>query len=103
MQLGNVSEGNFYFSDCMECMANSDNVVRAGLTPKFKDVDVLTGMLTFEAGKDWIMPSVELEIGKLLYKPPVDEFAVEVYDVKYIYAVSLNSVFIFLFVSLEIG
>lgn len=22
--------------DCIECMANSDNVVRAGLTPKFR-------------------------------------------------------------------
>jgi len=27
-------------------MATSDNVVRAGLTPKFKDVDVLCNMLT---------------------------------------------------------
>ena len=29
----------------IECMANSDNVVRAGLTPKFKDVKTLTKML----------------------------------------------------------
>ena len=29
-------------------MANSDNVVRAGLTPKFKDVDVLVHMLTYK-------------------------------------------------------
>ncbi len=32
---------------CIECMACSDNVVRAGLTPKFKDVDQLCSMLTF--------------------------------------------------------
>ncbi|CAD7934882.1 unnamed protein product [Amoebophrya sp. A120] len=27
--------------NCVECMALSDNVIRAGLTPKFKDVDLL--------------------------------------------------------------
>ena len=31
----------------IECMANSDNVVRAGLTPKFVDTDVLLNMLTY--------------------------------------------------------
>jgi len=33
--------------DIIECMASSDNVVRAGFTPKFKDVDYLTKMLTY--------------------------------------------------------
>jgi len=33
--------------DCVECMACSDNVVRAGLTPKFKDVDTLIRMLDY--------------------------------------------------------
>ncbi|KAJ5575107.1 hypothetical protein N7450_009006 [Penicillium hetheringtonii] len=33
--------------DIIECMASSDNVVRAGFTPKFKDVDTLTKMLTY--------------------------------------------------------
>lgn len=33
--------------DCVECMAASDNVVRAGLTPKFRDVDTLVSMLTY--------------------------------------------------------
>ena len=33
--------------DVIECMAASDNVVRAGLTPKFKDVDNLVEMLTY--------------------------------------------------------
>ncbi|RAL61392.1 hypothetical protein DID88_009526 [Monilinia fructigena] len=33
--------------DIIECMAASDNVVRAGFTPKFKDVDTLTSMLTY--------------------------------------------------------
>lgn len=37
----------YLLGDCVECMACSDNVVRAGLTPKFKDVDTLVNMLTF--------------------------------------------------------
>ena len=32
----------------MECMACSDNVVRAGCTPKLKDKDVLCKMLTYK-------------------------------------------------------
>ena len=35
--------------DCVECMACSDNVVRAGLTPKFKDKKTLCDMLTYKA------------------------------------------------------
>lgn len=33
--------------ECVECMASSDNVVRAGLTPKYMDVKVLSSMLTY--------------------------------------------------------
>jgi len=62
-------------------MANSDNVVRAGLTPKFKDVVVLTEMLTFENGKDWIFKGTQLDERRVLYKPPVNEFAVEAISV----------------------
>ena len=38
------------FADCLECMACSDNVVRAGLTPKFKDIQTLCSMLNYEPG-----------------------------------------------------
>lgn len=42
------NEPHAYLSgDCIECMALSDNVVRAGLTPKFKDVETLCGMLHY--------------------------------------------------------
>mmetsp|Transcript_7958 Transcript_7958/g.14387 ORF Transcript_7958/g.14387 Transcript_7958/m.14387 type:complete len:319 (-) Transcript_7958:68-1024(-) len=34
--------------DIIECMARSDNVVRCGLTGKFKDVEVLCGSLDYE-------------------------------------------------------
>merc|ERR1712107_300682 len=33
--------------DCLECMACSDNVVRAGLTPKLRDTPVLCAMLNY--------------------------------------------------------
>ena len=36
--------------EIIECMACSDNVVRAGLTPKFKDVDNLVNLLTYTMG-----------------------------------------------------
>eukprot|EP01028_Stygiella_incarcerata_P009091 TRINITY_DN4203_c0_g1_i1.p1 TRINITY_DN4203_c0_g1~~TRINITY_DN4203_c0_g1_i1.p1 ORF type:complete len:423 (+),score=120.17 TRINITY_DN4203_c0_g1_i1:72-1340(+) len=32
---------------CIECMASSDNVIRAGLTPKYKDVQTLLSILTY--------------------------------------------------------
>ena len=32
--------------ELVECMANSDNVVRAGLTHKYKDVDTLVDVFT---------------------------------------------------------
>jgi mannose-6-phosphate isomerase len=42
------NEPHAYISgDLVECMANSDNVVRGGLTPKFKDKDTLYQMLPY--------------------------------------------------------
>jgi mannose-6-phosphate isomerase class I len=38
--------------DCVEIMALSDNVVRAGLTPKFKDVRTLCDMLHYRSVTD---------------------------------------------------
>jgi len=36
--------------ECVECMAASDNVVRAGLTPKHRDVDTLLEILSWASG-----------------------------------------------------
>ncbi|VDO05979.1 unnamed protein product [Rodentolepis nana] len=72
--------------DCVECMANSDNVVRAGLTPKFKDVERLLDMLEYESlegpsnlrfppvasSKISTPEGVKFEC----FVPPVSEFAV---------------------------
>lgn len=76
--------------DIIECMAASDNVVRAGLTPKFKDTDTLVSMLTYNfapiqrqkmAPADY--PYVTLNraaysggSSALLYDPPIEEFSV---------------------------
>lgn len=59
-------------------MATSDNVVRAGLTPKFKDVDVLVNMLTYRYGSAESQKMTPVKFGEhsLLYDPPIDEFSV---------------------------
>ncbi|XP_044727663.1 mannose-6-phosphate isomerase [Chrysoperla carnea] len=64
--------------DCVECMACSDNVVRAGLTPKFKDVETLCSMLEYDS-----MPLTSIKMQPImedectiLFKPPVPDFAV---------------------------
>ncbi|KAF2269824.1 mannose-6-phosphate isomeras-like protein [Lojkania enalia] len=76
--------------DIIECMASSDNVVRAGFTPKFKDVDTLTTMLTYSYApiSEQKMSPVDYPYATLdakayssnssviLYDPPIPEFAV---------------------------
>ncbi|KAJ2759961.1 Mannose-6-phosphate isomerase, partial [Coemansia nantahalensis] len=64
--------------DCVECMATSDNVVRAGLTPKLRDVPVLLAMLTYEHGAPdaKLLQPTPTGCGSLLYDPPIDEFSV---------------------------
>lgn len=59
-------------------MAASDNVVRAGLTPKFKDVDVLVNMLTYRYGsaESQLMNGAKFGPHSLLYDPPIAEFSV---------------------------
>jgi mannose-6-phosphate isomerase len=76
------NEPHAYISgDCIECMALSDNVVRAGLTPKFKDIETLVNMLHFRCGNrtSFIQP-ISLDQYTALYRPPLDvcaEFEVE--------------------------
>lgn len=63
--------------DIVECMACSDNVVRGGLTPKFKDVEVLCEMLNYRGGPPATLEPTELEKGILLYSDPdIQEFQV---------------------------
>lgn len=70
--------------EIIECMACSDNVVRAGLTPKFKDIDNLVNMLTYSMGGPTIdggaysadNPDV------IRYSPPCPEFEVMILTVE---------------------
>jgi mannose-6-phosphate isomerase len=65
--------------DLVECMANSDNVVRAGLTPKFQDVNTLVSMLNFEPGSVTPLSPVEVASNPsiLRYHTPTREFVVD--------------------------
>lgn len=76
--------------DIIECMASSDNVVRAGFTPKFKDTNTLTEMLTYSYApiseqkmNPTDYPYVTLNSNAYsssssatLYDPPIEEFSV---------------------------
>ncbi|XP_055478400.1 mannose-6-phosphate isomerase [Psammomys obesus] len=66
--------------DCVECMACSDNTVRAGLTPKFIDVPTLCEMLNYtpSPSKDRLfIPKRSPDDPYLsLYDPPVPDFTV---------------------------
>lgn len=57
-----ANEPHAYLSgECIECMATSDNVVRAGLTPKYKDIQTLCSMLTYK------QVSIDITIVSRLY------------------------------------
>jgi mannose-6-phosphate isomerase len=72
-----ANEPHAYVSgDLVECMATSDNVVRAGLTPKPRDVDVLCGSLTYRTGPPAVMAGTPLQEHTAVYAPPFDEFEV---------------------------
>lgn len=65
----------------LEVMANSDNVLRAGLTPKYIDITELVANVKFEA-----KPAAELltqpvkHAGELDFPIPVDDFAFSLHD-----------------------
>ncbi|KAK4490574.1 hypothetical protein RD792_001257, partial [Penstemon davidsonii] len=63
--------------ECMECMATSDNVVRAGLTPKYRDVQTLCSMLTYKQGLPEVLHGVASNPYTVKYLPPFDEFEID--------------------------
>lgn len=73
-----ANEPHAYISgDCVECMACSDNVVRAGLTPKFIDKSTLCAMLTYNTGSPQILGRDKIDDTLRVYPSPVPEFEVE--------------------------
>ncbi|MBQ9275952.1 MAG: mannose-6-phosphate isomerase, class I [Succinivibrio sp.] len=66
----------------LELMANSDNVVRGGLTPKHVDVPELLAISNFERGvPQLIKPRVAAD-GAQLYEVPVRDFVLSEYQLK---------------------
>ncbi|RCV24468.1 hypothetical protein SETIT_5G087000v2 [Setaria italica] len=73
-----ANEPHAYLSgECIECMATSDNVVRAGLTPKYRDVQTLCSMLTYKQAFPEILRGVPVQPHVRRYTPPFDEFEVD--------------------------
>ncbi|KAA6412728.1 MAG: mannose-6-phosphate isomerase [Lasallia pustulata] len=76
--------------DIIECMASSDNVVRAGFTPKYQDIPTLTSMLTYSyspPSEQKMSPTdypyctlnqtaYNSSSSAILYDPPIEEFSV---------------------------
>ena len=65
----------------IELMANSDNVLRGGLTPKHVDVRELLKVLTFHPGQVEILSPVEITPGEKEYQTPAREFRLSVIQV----------------------
>jgi mannose-6-phosphate isomerase len=59
----------------VECMANSDNVVRAGLTSKFQDYSAILDVVSYETGPIPILGQ-RIADGRTTYSSPADEFEV---------------------------
>ncbi|NXC21703.1 MPI isomerase, partial [Corythaeola cristata] len=80
MFLGANEPHAYLHGDCVECMACSDNTVRAGLTPKFIDVLTLCEMLNYtpapSSSKIFPATQSQLDPNVYLYDPPVPDFAV---------------------------
>ncbi|MEM7582176.1 MAG: mannose-6-phosphate isomerase, class I [Acidobacteriota bacterium] len=65
----------------IELMANSDNVVRGGLTPKHVDRDELLSILRFKADPPTLLSSRSVA-GERIFEPVADEFALSVIEVQ---------------------
>lgn len=59
----------------IECMANSDNVIRAGFTPKFKDIPSLIEMVKYNFSEINILKA-DLKKDVIYYDTPAEEFQI---------------------------
>ncbi|MFJ6115595.1 mannose-6-phosphate isomerase, class I [Streptomyces sp. NPDC092129] len=63
----------------VEIMANSDNVLRCGLTPKHVDVPELLRIVRFEASDPGVLRPEASADGEEVYETPIDEFRLSRY------------------------
>ena len=66
----------------VELMANSDNVLRGGLTPKHIDVPELIKHTIFEGIEPNIMKGIDLTSGEKNYPCPVEDFGISKLELK---------------------
>ena len=64
----------------VELMANSDNVLRGGLTPKYIDVPELIKHVTFEGIEPNVMKGIDLTSGEKNYPCTVEDFGISKID-----------------------
>jgi mannose-6-phosphate isomerase len=62
----------------IELMANSDNVLRCGLTPKHLDVPELVKIARFEPADPQVLRPVRLRANEMVYPTAVEEFMLSV-------------------------
>jgi mannose-6-phosphate isomerase len=78
-----ANEPHAYLSgDILEAMACSDNVVRAGLTPKLIDKETLCSMLTYNTGAPDILTGDSSDNITCSFTPPIPDFAVSRTELK---------------------
>jgi mannose-6-phosphate isomerase len=65
----------YLMGNIIECMANSDNVVRVGLTTKFKDAEALLEILAEGCEPVSILEGVP-QAEEIIYPAPIQEFVV---------------------------
>jgi mannose-6-phosphate isomerase len=63
----------------VEIMANSDNVLRCGLTPKHVDVPELLRVVRFEPRDPGVLRPEAAPDGEEVYETPIDEFRLSRY------------------------
>ncbi|MCC6934061.1 MAG: mannose-6-phosphate isomerase, class I [Deltaproteobacteria bacterium] len=65
--------------ELLECMANSDNTIRAGLTNKFIDIETVTKNLLFKRNRPKILKALKNDGDHSfsIYRTPAEEFRVE--------------------------
>lgn len=55
--------------------------MRAALTPKFRDVNLLVEMLTYNMGAPAVLPAETVDAYRKRYTPPIDDFEIQVLQV----------------------
>ena len=65
----------------LEIMANSDNVLRGGMTPKYVNIAELMNSLDFSSDQGAVITGDE-DCGLRRYRPPVDEFELDLIELK---------------------